>query len=89
MPAPAKVEPSVAALCCPTCGTRMEAGEAGLAINYRRLVTWFTGSSWMELFFRRTGEDAKAWVMAPDRLAPAARCTRCGGVWIAPRTGPT
>jgi hypothetical protein len=62
----------------------MEVGEAGLAMNYRRLMTWFTGSSWLELFFRRTGEHAKAWVMAPDNPSLAARCTRCGGVWVSP-----
>lgn len=84
--APAASEPVAAVPHCPACGTPMEAGEAGLGMNYRRLVTWFTGSSWLELFFRRGGKEPVEWVMRPDTPLPAARCTRCGGLWIAPRS---
>lgn len=87
-PAPPVIDPVVAGLGCPACGTTMEAGEAGLAMNYGRLTTWFAGSSWLELFFRRAGEQRKEWVMRPDTPSLAARCTRCGGIWLAPRTAP-
>ncbi|HEX6370569.1 MAG TPA: hypothetical protein VF006_16720 [Longimicrobium sp.] len=86
--APAASEPVVAGLSCPACGTTMEAGEAGLGTNYRRLATWFAGGSWLELFFRRAGEKHKEWVMRPNTPCPAARCTHCGGLWVAPRTAP-
>ena len=66
----------------------MEAGEAGLGMNWRRLATWFAGNGWLELFFQRAGEERKEWVMRPDTPSLAARCTRCGGVWVAPRMDP-
>lgn len=87
-PAPHVIEPVVTGLRCPTCGTTMEAGEAGLEMNWRRLATWFAGDGWLELFFRRAGEEQVEWVMTPDTPSAAARCTRCGGVWVAPRTAP-
>jgi hypothetical protein len=86
--APARSESVVAGLRCPACGTPMEVGEAGLAMNYRRLATWFTGSSWLELFFRRAGKEPVEWVMRPDTPLLAAVCTRCGGLWIAPHSAP-
>lgn len=80
------IERTVVGLCCPVCGTTMEAGEALLGANSGRLMTLLSGSSsWLELFFRRTGERETAWVMEPDTPSPAARCTRCGGVWLAPQ----
>jgi hypothetical protein len=83
------VVPSVVGLCCPACGTTMEAGEAGLGVNYRRLATWFVGSSWLELFFRRAGDRHPEWLMRPGPPSSAARCTGCGGVWLSlPPTRP-
>jgi hypothetical protein len=81
-PEPPVPDPAVAGLCCPACGTAMEAGEAGMGLNFRRLATWFAGSSWLELFFRRAGEEEKEWVMRPGTPSPAATCTGCGGVWL-------
>jgi RNA polymerase subunit RPABC4/transcription elongation factor Spt4 len=81
-PKPPVPDPAVTGLCCPACGTAMRPGEAALGMNYRRLATWFVGSSWLELFFRRAGEQEKEWLMRPGAPSAAARCDRCGGVWL-------
>jgi hypothetical protein len=64
----------------------MEAGEASLGMN--DWLATFAGPGWLEMFFQRVGEKRKEWVMGPDKPSLAARCTRCGGVWVVPRTPP-
>lgn len=83
-PRPPAVDRAVSGLRCPACGTAMDAGDAGLGMNFRRFATWMAGSGWLELFFRRAGEEEKEWVMRPNRPAAAARCPGCGGVWLSP-----
>jgi hypothetical protein len=61
----------------------MERGEAALAMNYRKVLTWLAGSSWLELFFQKAGDPRKQWLMKPGMPSPAARCGGCGGVWLA------
>jgi len=78
-PRPAPPPPPPA---CPACGTPMTAGETGIAENYRRWATFFAGASYLELFFRPSGERDRQWLMKPHQPSRAARCGGCGGLWI-------
>jgi hypothetical protein len=48
----------------------------------------FFGLSWLALYFRPRGKHEWSPMALPNETRTAAVCTRCGGMWVAPRTAP-
>lgn len=64
---------------CPMCGVPMHAGD--VRIDFPVLL-WNWNMLWLKVVFRLRGRREEATVLKPEDKHPAARCSRCGGVWI-------
>lgn len=64
---------------CPACGVPMEAGDARIDFP---VLLWNWNVLWLKVVFRLRGRREEATVLKPDDKRAAARCPRCGGVWI-------
>jgi hypothetical protein len=64
----------------------MSAGESRLSTTSPAHAFW--GMAWLELYFRRYTDPEWTSILHPEETRAAAVCSRCGGMWVAPRTAP-